>query len=116
MEVRFSRAARVAALALLVAAFASAERATAQQSGDSQAAKIERGKATFAENCSHCHGMNMVNPGTITPDLRKFPDDKQRFATTVKNGKNGRMPPWGDILKDKDISDLWAYVSSRRSP
>jgi mono/diheme cytochrome c family protein len=116
MEVRFSRAARFAALALLAVAFATAERATAQQSADAPAAKIERGKATFAENCSHCHGINMVNAGTITPDLRKFPDDEQRFVNTVKNGKNGRMPPWGDILSDKDISDLWAYVSSRRSP
>ncbi|MGE5157860.1 MAG: c-type cytochrome [Gemmatimonas sp.] len=116
MEARFSRAARFAALALSVVALATAERAIAQQSADAQPAKIERGKETFAHNCSHCHGINMVNSGTITPDLRKFPGDKQRFVTTVKNGKNNRMPPWGDILTDKDISDLWAYVSSRRTP
>jgi mono/diheme cytochrome c family protein len=35
---------------------------------------------------------------------------------TVKQGRNGRMPPWGDILNDDDISALWAYVSSRRTP
>ena len=58
----------------------------------------------------------MLNAGTITPDLRRFPDDRQRFATTVKQGKNNRMPPWGDILNDDDIAELWAYVSSRRSP
>src|SRR5437016_4251240 len=36
----------------------------------------DQGKVTYAKNCSHCHGPNMVNSGTITPDLRAFPDDK----------------------------------------
>jgi mono/diheme cytochrome c family protein len=39
-----------------------------------------------------------------------------RFVTTVKQGKNNKMPPWGDILSDDEITDLWAYVSSRRKP
>ena len=77
---------------------------------------IEQGKRTFAEKCSHCHGPNMVNAGTITPDLRKFPDDRERFFTTVKSGRNNRMPPWGDILSDDQIAALWAYVSSQRKP
>ena len=29
----------------------------------------------------------MVNAGTVTPDLRAFPDDKTRFFTTVKHGQ-----------------------------
>ena len=58
----------------------------------------------------------MANSGTITPDLRKFPDDKERFFTTVKSGKNNKMPPWGDILTDEQITSLWAYVSSQRKP
>ena len=76
----------------------------------------EQGKVTYSKNCSHCHGPNMVNPGTITPDLRAFPDDKTRFLTTVKQGKNGKMPPWQDILKDQEIADVWAFVASRRKP
>jgi len=91
--------------------------ANAQQPSDGAGqAKIDQGKQTFAQKCSHCHGPNMVNSGTITPDLRQFPDDEPRFVTTVKHGKNGRMPPWGDILNDDDIRALWAYVSSRRTP
>ena len=58
----------------------------------------------------------MVNAGTIAPDLRAFPDDRARFVATVKQGKNDRMPPWGDLLSDDQIADLWAYVSSRRNP
>jgi mono/diheme cytochrome c family protein len=83
---------------------------------DTDEAKIAKGQATYAERCSHCHGFNMVNSGAVVPDLRRFPDNKERFFNTVKTGKNNRMPPWGDILNDDDIAGLWAYVSSRRKP
>lgn len=127
MQVRIGWAAAVAALAIAVMAFSPAPRATAQQAASGQAANektepansdqasVDLGKAIFAERCSHCHGPNMVNSGTITPDLRRFPDDRPRFVTTVKQGKNNRMPPWGDILSDDDIANLWAYISSRRA-
>ena len=99
---------------------ASAQTATptpvAQENAAGGQALIAQGKATYAEKCSHCHGPGMMNAGTITPDLRKFPDDKPRFFTTVKNGKNGKMPPWGDLLNDDQIGALWAYVSSQRKP
>ena len=78
--------------------------------------QIDQGKVTFAQKCSHCHGFNMVNAGTIAPDLRRFPDDRERFFTTVKLGKNGKMPPWGDLLGDDQIACLWSYISSRRNP
>jgi mono/diheme cytochrome c family protein len=105
-----------------VAAIATASVQTAVPSGAAQPAAagdqalVDQGKTTYAENCSHCHGPGMMNAGTITPDLRRFPDDKARFFTTVKNGKNGKMPPWGDLLNDDQIGALWAYVSSQRKP
>ena len=107
-------AACFAAVALMVTLIA-AHRASAQNA-DTDEARVDRGKRTYAENCSHCHGPNMLNPGTITPDLRRFPDDKQRFFATVKNGKNNKMPPWGDILSEDEIGSLWAFISSRRKP
>ena len=91
--------------------------AAAQQSaGGGDQAQLDIGKKTYAQTCSHCHGPNMVNAGTITPDLRRFPDDRERFFTTVKQGKNGKMPPWGDLLNDDQIASLWAYISSQRKP
>jgi mono/diheme cytochrome c family protein len=114
MQGCYGRAAAFAALAISVMAIAAAQCASAQPA-DSADAKIEHGKAIYAEKCSHCHGPGMLNAGTITPDLRKFPDDHDRFVMTVKQGKNNRMPPWGDILSDDDIANLWAYISSRRS-
>ena len=83
------------------------------QSEQADAGQVAKGKALYAHNCSHCHGFNMVNPGTVAYDLRQFPhDDKARFAHSVAEGKNGRMPPWGDLLSREDIDDLWAYVKT----
>ncbi|MDR3464737.1 MAG: cytochrome c [Xanthobacteraceae bacterium] len=70
-----------------------------------------KGRTLYATNCVHCHGVNMVTPGTVAFDLREFPhDDHARFVHSVTNGKNNRMPPWGDILKPDEIDALWAYV------
>ncbi|SHK35701.1 Cytochrome c, mono-and diheme variants [Bradyrhizobium lablabi] len=109
-------AAYFAAVAITASALTTVRPVRAQQDSEVDQAKIDQGKVTFAQKCSHCHGPNMVNAGTIAPDLRKFPDDKERFFTTVKLGKNGKMPPWGDLLSDDEIACLWAYMSSRRNP
>ena len=109
-----------AAMYFAAAMTASAQTATPaampSPNADADQAQIDQGKGVYAHNCSHCHGPNMVNSGTVAPDLRRFPDDRERFFTTVKQGKNGRMPPWGDVLSDDQIADLWAYMSSRRNP
>jgi len=107
-------AAAFAAAAVIATVVTAMPSATAQQNAGVDPEQVGQGKAIFAQRCSHCHGPNMVNAGTIVPDLRKFPDDRERFVTTVKSGKNGRMPPWGDLLNDDQIGDLWAYISSQR--
>lgn len=114
-EKMFMRTAATFAAVVAISAALSAAAFAQQQDGEAAHSPIDLGKMTFAQKCSHCHGPNMVNSGTITPDLRRFPDDQPRFVTTVKQGKNGRMPPWGDILSDDEITALWAYVSSRRA-
>jgi mono/diheme cytochrome c family protein len=71
---------------------------------------VTQGRRLYAQLCSHCHGLRMVNPGNSSFDLRKFPhDDKSRFVNSVTHGKNS-MPAWGDMLKPEDIEVLWAYV------
>ena len=115
-ETSHKTAAMLAAVAVLTVALAATVRAADDATGNSMQAQIDHGKSTYASKCSHCHGPNLMNSGTITPDLRAFPDDKTRFVTTVKNGKNNKMPPWGDILSEDEIGDLWVFVSSRRKP
>ena len=106
----------LATVAVLTVALAATVRAADDSNGNPLQAQIDHGKSTYAEKCSHCHGPNLMNSGTITPDLRAFPDDKTRFVTTVKQGKNGKMPPWADILTEQEIADVWAFLASRRTP
>ena len=69
------------------------------------------GRDVYEEFCLTCHGRNMVNPGGVTFDLRKFPkDDFERFRNGVLNGKPPAMPPWRDKIGDEDVRLLWAYV------
>jgi cytochrome c55X len=90
--------------------------ASAQQASDAEPPpspeQFARGAAIFDNICSHCHGPHMVNPGTVSFDLRKFPhDDRARFFNSVRNGKRA-MPPWKDVLHPDEIEDVWAYVRS----
>jgi cytochrome c55X len=101
-----SKSASAAALALMMASAASDALA--------DDAQVERGRHLYSDRCSHCHGLNMVTAGTVTYDLREFPRNQQeRFFESVTNGKNNRMPPWGDVLTQEEIGDVWAYVLSR---
>jgi mono/diheme cytochrome c family protein len=106
-------AASLAAVAVAAIAWMTMPATAQQQAAAIDQALIGPGKTAYAQKCSHCHGPNMVNSGTVTPDLRTFPDDQARFITTVKQGKNN-MPPWKDILSDQEITEIWAFVSSRR--
>jgi mono/diheme cytochrome c family protein len=111
---------RIVLVAALLAATASQLQITRAQNDNRSAASeqagaemVTKGKALYMHHCSHCHGFNMVNAGTIAFDLRQFPhNDKARFVRSVTDGKNGRMPQWGDLLKPHEIDEIWAYVLS----
>lgn len=112
--------ATLSAIALLAAPAgmsASAEEpastATAALGEQPDAKLVAEGKALYTHHCAHCHGFNMVNPGTVAYDLRQFPhDQKSRFVNSVTNGKNNRMPRWADLLSPEQIDLLWAYVET----
>ena len=71
---------------------------------------IEDGKSLYNQLCRNCHGINMVNSGSSSFDLRTFPSgDRDRFNTSVMKGKK-TMPAWGDLLTPEDVDALWAYV------
>jgi cytochrome c55X len=126
IAMKFSNLATVAALlltALPMNSFAQEKndapvlRADAKSGSEPVADLAAQGQQLYAHHCSHCHGFNMVNAGTIAFDLRKFPHgDKDRFVHSVTYGKNNRMPSWGDLLTTDDIDKLWAYVSSYKQP
>jgi cytochrome c55X len=74
---------------------------------------LAQGHDLYDDLCATCHGRDMVNAGTFSFDLRKFPrEDFTRFQDSVVNGKNQAMPAWGDKITDDDLAALWAYVRS----
>jgi mono/diheme cytochrome c family protein len=78
-----------------------------------QADDTELGREVYDDFCVSCHGRDMVAPGGVTFDLRKFPKgDFERFRNAVLNGKPPAMPPWRDKISDDDLKLLWAYVRS----
>jgi mono/diheme cytochrome c family protein len=80
---------------------------------DPSDAEIEQGRQVYDDVCMTCHGRDMVNPGGVTFDLRKFPkSDFERFRNSVLNGKPPAMPAWRDKLGEEDVKLLWAYVRS----
>ena len=78
-----------------------------------ETAVLSQAEKTYQILCSHCHGLKMVNPGTSSYDLRRWPkNDRAGFYDSVINGKNS-MPAWGDVLLPGEIELLWYYVKTR---
>lgn len=76
-------------------------------------ALVKKGKAAYDQLCLKCHGKDLVNAGTGSFDLRKFPlDQKQRFYDSVNNGR-GDMPAWADVLFEGELDAIWAYVATQ---
>jgi mono/diheme cytochrome c family protein len=81
------------------------------QAQDPTPDQIDQGRQVFDDLCATCHGRDMVSPGLVTFDLRKFPKDAAaRFRNSVLNGKGAAMPPWQGKISDEELTLLWAYV------
>jgi mono/diheme cytochrome c family protein len=75
---------------------------------------VDLGREVCDDFCVSCHGRDMVAPGGVTFDLRKFPkDDFERFRKAVLEGKPPALPAWRDKISDDDVKLLWAYVRGR---
>jgi len=73
--------------------------------------QVDQGRQIYDDLCVTCHGRDMVSPGLVTFDLRKFPKgDAARFRNSVLNGKGAAMPPWQGKVSDEELDLLWAYV------
>ena len=102
---------RILAASALAVAMLSGPGARAEEKAPSDADLVVKGRQLFNRLCSHCHGINMMSAGTLTYDLREFPRDRrERFFEAVTNGKSSRMPPWGDLITQDEIEEIWAFV------
>jgi cytochrome c oxidase cbb3-type subunit 3 len=81
------------------------------------AAAIERGRATFAEQCSACHGeagkgsIEMGAPN-LTDGIWLYGNRKADIMETIRTGRGGVMPAWEGKLDPATIKMLAIYVHS----
>jgi cytochrome c oxidase cbb3-type subunit III len=77
----------------------------------------EEGKEAFAKNCIACHAVD--GGGGIGPNLTDnywiHGSALDSVYAVVNNGVLEKgMPPWGKVLKPKDLERVVAYVASLR--
>jgi mono/diheme cytochrome c family protein len=96
--------------------------------GRSESPNLDRGKSTYQELCSKCHGSGGKGDGkeaatlaTKPKDLSECPrmagfTDDQLFRIIKEGGPAAKlskdMPPYRDALEDDEIRDTLAYVRS----
>lgn len=74
--------------------------------------ELTSGSASYARFCMRCHGAGVVSDGSI-PDLRLLNHAQYRnFDNTVLHGtmESAGMPRFDDVLNDKDVHNIKAYV------
>ena len=82
-------------------------------------AQIAAGETHFKTYCAACHGMDGTgNPALGAPNLTNgvwlYGGSAEQIATTLRLGRNGVMPAFGDTLSEDKIHILtaWVYGSS----
>ena len=79
----------------------------------SNAQAVEIGRNLYAHNCSTCHGSDArgaVGYPNLTDDHWIWGDEPQQILTTIANGRQAAMPPWGDVLGDDGVLRTAIYV------
>lgn len=89
--------------------------ALAGRDHDSDAAT--RGEAQYNSMCVACHGaQGKGNSAMGAPDLSNdiwlYGGTAERIAYTIRNGRQGRMPAFDDVLSADQIHVLSGYVTS----
>ena len=78
-------------------------------------ADLAAGAATFAENCSACHGENgkgnmELGAPNLTDAIWLYGSDKAIIVEGLTNGRGGVMPAWAGRLDATTIKALTVYV------
>lgn len=78
------------------------------------AALVAAGKELFASNCAACHGADAK--GGIGPDLTaanyKFGNSHDAVVSSIRDGRPGGMPAYGNQLSGGQIEELAAFCLS----
>jgi cytochrome c oxidase cbb3-type subunit 3 len=109
---------RVAALALVAAAFAGACASTGEAPKPTGALAgdpvLEQGRVIYHDRCARCHGRSGgggAGPKLSGGNVRKRYPDPAAVAAVVSAGR-GAMPAWKDTLSPTEIDAVSRYVFS----
>jgi cytochrome c oxidase cbb3-type subunit 3 len=79
--------------------------------GDSEAVQV--GQRLFTNYCATCHGAD-AGGGIGFPSLRDgdwlWGGSPEAIKTSILDGRQGVMPPWGEALGDEGVDEVTAYV------
>lgn len=78
---------------------------------------LAMGKVLFGDNCAACHGSAAQgNPLLGAPNLTDndwlYGGDGKAILTTILDGRQGVMPPWGAAFGEAGVENLANYVLS----
>ncbi len=75
---------------------------------------IEEGKKIYQQKCAACHGPD--GTGSIGPNLVdeewKYGGSDREVMISIKNGRPGGMPAWGNTMSEDDIWKVIAFIRS----
>ena len=74
------------------------------------------GQARFNQICSACHGIEgtgnpLLGAPSLVDDVWLYGGDVETIRTTLREGRNGRMPAFGEKLDDAQIRLLVAWLT-----
>ncbi|MCB1705413.1 MAG: cytochrome-c oxidase, cbb3-type subunit III [Halioglobus sp.] len=82
---------------------------------EADAGQVEAGEKVFQTYCVACHGANAEgNPAMGAPNLKNgiwlYGGSEEQIGHTLRAGRNGVMPAFGDSLSEDKIHIIAAYV------
>ncbi|MAT50014.1 MAG: cytochrome-c oxidase, cbb3-type subunit III [Porticoccaceae bacterium] len=84
---------------------------------DHDAGQAAEGEKVYATYCSACHGADgkgnqTLGAPNLTDNTWLYGGSPEIIKHTIRNGRQGKMPAHGDLLKENRIHLLTAYVYS----
>lgn len=79
--------------------------------------RAAKGKELFQANCAACHGAegkgnHALGAPNLTDSTWLYGGGETTIMETIRKGRNGKMPTWGEFLGDAKSQVLAAYVWS----
>lgn len=74
---------------------------------------LRMGQRLFANNCSQCHGSDAGGSygfPSLSDEAWLYGSSPEQIVTSIANGRQGMMPPWGAALSDEQIDNVTSYV------